>query len=72
MPVTNYMYVQCSCGNTHYGKDVETLNIEEDIQGCDVLTFKCPIKGTTEKSLVYVGHSYYENNDYWTDDMRDD
>ena len=72
MPTSNYMYVECSCGNHHYGDNLETLNIEENFEGRDVLTFKCPVTGYTEKSLVYIGYNTYENNEYWTDDMKDD
>lgn len=32
-------------------RKVEVLNIEEDIQGRDVLTFKCPECKQTHKSL---------------------
>lgn len=34
-------------------KKVEFLNIEEDIQGRDVLTFRCPGCGRTSKSCRY-------------------
>jgi hypothetical protein len=33
--------------------NVEFLNIEEDIQGADVLTFRCPVCGEPHKSRRY-------------------
>ena len=33
--------------------ETEFLDIEEDIQGADVLTFKCPHCKTTQKSRRY-------------------
>jgi len=32
-------------------QDVECLNVEEDIQGRDIVTFKCPECGTEHKSV---------------------
>jgi len=34
-------------------EEVEFLNIEEDMQGRDVMTFKCPLCGEIHKSLVF-------------------
>lgn len=34
-------------------EDVKFLNIEEDVQGRDVMTFECPICGESHKSLVF-------------------
>jgi hypothetical protein len=34
-------------------KGVEFLNIEEDIQGRDIMTFKCNLCDETHKGLVY-------------------
>jgi hypothetical protein len=31
----------------------ETLNIEEDFDGADVLTFVCPLCGKTHKSRIF-------------------
>ena len=43
--------VYCSeCGEMKDEKDTEFLNIEEDIQGADVLTFTCPDCKTKQKS----------------------
>lgn len=56
--MSNYMsnYVMCpACDVGHDSSEVETLNIEEDFQGRDVLTFQCPYSNTVQKSLVYRG-----------------
>ena len=34
-------------------EDVKFINIEEDIQGADILTFVCPDCGQTSKSRRY-------------------
>ena len=49
----NRMKVNCSkCGETHYPGEVESLNIEEDIQGFDVLTYICPLTNLETKAYV--------------------
>lgn len=46
--------VLCSkCKERHDEQDVEFLNIEEDLWGRDVLTFKCPSCKATSKSLRF-------------------
>lgn len=35
-------------------EDVKFLNIEEDVQGRDVMTFECPKCGESHKSLVFA------------------
>ena len=48
------MKVYCKhCQNWHLVKEVEFLNIEEDYQGRDVLTFICNFTNKEEKSNVY-------------------
>ena len=48
------LYVECAaCKNQHTTGEVETLDIEEDIQGRDVLTFYCPVTEQQVKSLVF-------------------
>jgi len=43
--------VNCStCHEWINEKDVKFINIEEDIQGADVLTFKCPKCGEVKQS----------------------
>lgn len=52
-------YVLCkSCGSKHDTNIVQCENIEEDIEGRDVLTYKCPVTGEIVKSLVYIGHGW--------------
>jgi hypothetical protein len=44
--------VRCgTCKKDFNEQDVEFLNIEEDIEGRDVMTFKCPDCGESQKSL---------------------
>jgi len=48
------MYVKCyKCGEYHGTKEVEFLNIEEDILGRDLVTFICPVVEEETKSLVF-------------------
>jgi hypothetical protein len=35
--------------------DTKFLNIEEDFQGRDVMTFECKLCGETHKGMVYGG-----------------
>lgn len=42
-----------SCGLRWNEKDVKFIDIEEDMQGRDILTFKCPICHKTTKSLRF-------------------
>lgn len=45
--------VRCTkCGQEHQVKDVEFLNIEEDIQGRDLMTYTCPVTGEVAKAYV--------------------
>ena len=49
------MRVNCpKCGQYHYQGDVETINIEEDIQGFDILTYICPVTNEQTKSYILV------------------
>ena len=46
-------YAYCSaCHEKHETCDVEFLNIEEDIQGRDIMEFKCPKTDTVQRSNV--------------------
>jgi len=56
------MKVYChACADYHRSEDeVETLNIEEDFHGRDVLTFKCLTTDTEQSSLVFVKWIDYE------------
>ena len=47
-------YVTCpACDTEHNSSEVTALNIEEDNQGRDILTYQCPFSNTIQKSLVY-------------------
>lgn len=54
-------YVQCTCEdaagypNEHNTSEIMLLNVEEDIEGKDVVTFKCPVNNGIRKSYVYSG-----------------
>jgi hypothetical protein len=41
------------CSEEHLTTEIESVNIEEDIQGRDVLYFVCPVTNMETKSLVY-------------------
>lgn len=71
MRIRNSMFVKCnSCGNCHTNdSNLKTLNIEEDIQGRDLLTFVCPDTSETTKAYVMIGHEYEANDNYWQDTM---
>ena len=48
-------FVLCSeCSEEHSTLEVKFLNVEEDIQGRDVIHFQCPTTETETKSLVYA------------------
>lgn len=47
------LYVICSkCGERHYQGEIETLNLEEDILGQDIITYACPVTGEEAKAYV--------------------
>lgn len=47
--------VRCpECGDEHFPNEVQTLNIEEDIQGRDLVQFVCPFNGAITKSLIFA------------------
>lgn len=41
------------CSEEHFVDDIKVENVEEDIQGRDVLFFECPITNQIAKSFVY-------------------
>jgi hypothetical protein len=46
--------VICSeCSEEHLTTEVKFLNVEEDMQGRDVMYYVCPITNTETSSLVY-------------------
>lgn len=47
--------VKClECGDEHFPNEVQTLNIEEDIQGRDLVQFVCPSNGVITKSFIFA------------------
>lgn len=55
-------FVLCSaCDTEHSVDEVEFLDIEEDFQGRDRMTFKCNCTNTQQSSLVYG--NYGNNNE---------
>ena len=46
------------CSEEHSVEDTKVVNVEEDIQGRDVLYFECPVTEKIAKSLVYSGVRY--------------
>jgi hypothetical protein len=49
-------FVRCpACDDEHVSDEVDTLNIEEDIQGRDVVTFRCDYSNTIQQSLIFGG-----------------
>jgi len=54
-----YHTVICpECGEKHDASQVKFVNIEEDIDGADVLHYECPILKTITKSRVYRNIGY--------------
>jgi len=41
------------CSEEHLTTEVKFLNVEEDMQGRDVMHFTCPVTQTDTTSLVY-------------------
>ena len=49
------MIVICTeCSEEHDTSEVKFLNIEEDMEGRDIMYFTCPVTNTETKSLVYA------------------
>jgi len=48
-----FIVICTECGQNHFTTEVEFLNIEEDMQGRDVMHYTCPITKQPTKSLVY-------------------
>jgi hypothetical protein len=42
-----------NCSGEHFTDEVEFTNVEEDMQGRDIMHFVCPVTKTETKSLVY-------------------
>ena len=51
----NNMIVVCTeCSEEHDTSEVKFLNIEEDMEGRDIMYFTCPVTSLEAKSLVYA------------------
>lgn len=48
-----FIVICTECSEEHLTTEVEFLNVEEDMQGRDVMYFVCPVTVTKTKSLVY-------------------
>jgi len=49
-----FIVVCTECSEEHDTESVKFLNIEEDIQGQDIMYFECPLTNLEAKSLVYA------------------
>ena len=50
-------YLICKeCGNRHDTEEVEFLNIEEDFNGRDIMTYTCPETKQETKSNIFRGY----------------
>jgi hypothetical protein len=53
--IVRQTYVRCrECGQQHTTKEIELLDVVEDIEGRDVATFNCPVTQNSTTSLVYL------------------
>ncbi len=50
----NFIVVCTECSEEHSTEDVEFSNVEEDIQGRDIMHFICTITKMETKILVYA------------------
>ena len=50
----NFIVVCTECSEEHSTADIEFSNVEEDIQGRDIMCFICPVTNVETKSLVYA------------------
>ena len=48
-----FIVVCRECGEHHFTEEVTFLNIEENIQGHDIMYFVCPVTNNKTKSSVY-------------------
>ena len=52
------LFVLCpACDEDHTVDEVESLNIEENAMGEDIVTFRCIVTNTVQKSRVYGNNS---------------
>lgn len=53
-----FIVVCTECSEEHDTESVKFLNIEEDIQGRDIMYFECPVTNMETRSLVYEASNY--------------
>lgn len=51
--IKNFVVICPKCSEEHTTTEVEFLNVEEDIQGRDVMYFVCPVTQEQAKSFVF-------------------
>lgn len=56
----NFTVICSECSEEHSTTEVQLLNVEEDMQGQDIMYFKCPVTNTETKSLVYASTDDYD------------
>ena len=56
----NFTVVCTECSEEHSVNNLEFCNVEENMQGQDIMYFKCPVTGLETKSLVYSGMDDYD------------
>ena len=50
----NFIVVCTECSEEHSTESLKFLNVEEDIQGRDIMFFVCPVTNLEARSLVYA------------------
>ena len=56
----NFIVVCTECSEEHSTESIKFLNVEEDIQGRDIMFFVCPVTNLEARSLVYSGQDDYD------------
>ncbi len=51
-PLQQIFHVQCPTCGTHETSHVDFVNVEEDIQGRDIMTYRCPVSNEIHSSVV--------------------
>jgi hypothetical protein len=46
----------CACGDEHLAGEIRIDGYEEDIQGRDVLTYRCPTTAIVTKAFPLLGY----------------
>jgi hypothetical protein len=56
----NFIVVCTECSEEHSTESIKFLNVEEDIQGRDIMFFVCPVTNLEARSLVYASTDDYD------------